>query len=72
MSLFVRSHEEGTTTAIPTTAIQPIPNISRVTSIKILGVTISNSLSVCEHVSNTIASCAQSVTPCVYCVPMAC
>ena len=39
----------------------PIPNISRVTSIKILGVTISNSLSVCEHVSNTTASCAQSV-----------
>ena len=39
----------------------PIPNNSRVTSIKIPGVTISNSLSVCEHVNNTIASCAQSV-----------
>ena len=38
----------------------PIPNISRVTSIKILGVTISNSLSL-RHVNNTIASCAQSV-----------
>ena len=39
----------------------PISNISRVTSIKVLEVVTSNNLSVCGHMSNTIASCAQSV-----------
>ena len=38
----------------------PLPDISRVTSIKILGVTITNKLSVSNHVSSLISSsCAQ-------------
>ena len=40
----------------------PLPDISRVTSIKILvGVTITNKLSVSNHVSSLISSCAQSL-----------
>ena len=38
-----------------------LPDINRVSSIKILRVTVSDSLSVCEHVNNVITSCAQSV-----------
>jgi len=38
----------------------PLPNIRRVTTIKILGINISNNLSVCGRVNNVIASCAQS------------
>jgi len=39
----------------------PLPDICRVSSIKILGVTVSGSLSVCGHVDNVFASCAQSI-----------
>jgi len=39
----------------------PLPDISRVSSIKILGVTVSGSLSVCGHADNVITSCAQSI-----------
>ena len=39
----------------------PLPDIARVSSIKILGVTISNRLSVNEHVQNVVMSCAQTV-----------
>ena len=39
----------------------PIANISRVDVIKILGVTVTNTLSVREHVSNVISACSQSV-----------
>ena len=39
----------------------PLHNIRRVTTIKILGINISNNLSVCGHVNNVIASCAQSI-----------
>jgi len=39
---------------------------------KILGVTITNGLSVSPHVQSVIASCAQVLLymPCVFCVPM--
>ena len=39
----------------------PLPDISHVSSIKILGVTVSGSLSVCGHIDNVITSCAQSI-----------
>jgi len=39
----------------------PLPDISRVSWIKILGVTVSGSLSVCRHADNVITSCAQSI-----------
>jgi hypothetical protein len=39
----------------------PLPGIERVTSVKILGVTITNGLSVAEHVHTTISSCAQTL-----------
>jgi len=39
----------------------PLPDISRVSSIKILGVTVSGSLSVCGHADNVITSCTQSI-----------
>jgi len=38
-----------------------IPDIQRVTSVSILGVTISNRLSVSEHVQSVISKCAQSM-----------
>jgi len=38
-----------------------IPDIQRVTSVSILGVTISNRLSVSEHVQSIISKCAQSI-----------
>jgi len=39
-----------------------LPDINRVSSIKIiLGVTVSDSLSLCGHVNNIVTSCAQSV-----------
>jgi len=38
----------------------PLPNVPRVQSLKILGVTISNKLSVAEHVRNIIRSSAQT------------
>ena len=38
-----------------------IPDIQRVTPISILGVTISNRLSVSEHVQSVISKCAQSM-----------
>jgi len=39
---------------------QCLPDITRVQTIKILGVTISDRLSVNQHVTNVIASCAQT------------
>ena len=39
----------------------PLTNIDRVDAIKILGVSISNALSVRKHVDNVISSCAQTV-----------
>jgi len=38
-----------------------IPDIRRVTSIKMLGVTVTNHLSVGEHVGDVIGRCAQSL-----------
>jgi len=38
----------------------PLPDIARVQSLKVLGVTISSSLSLSEHVNNVISSCACS------------
>ena len=39
----------------------PLTDITRVSSIKILGVTISNCLSLSQHVQNVVMSCAQTV-----------
>jgi len=39
----------------------PLPGIERVTSVKILGVTITNNMSVAEHVHTTITSCTQTL-----------
>ena len=39
----------------------PLPDITRVSTIKILGVTITNKLSVSDHISSVIRSCAQSL-----------
>ena len=39
----------------------PMTNIARVTSMKVLGVTLTNSLSVAEHVQAVISSCAQTL-----------
>jgi len=38
----------------------PLPDIARVQSLKVLGVTISSSLSLSEHVNSVISSCACS------------
>ena len=38
-----------------------LPDITRVTVIKILGVTFTNNLSAAEHVHNVITSCAQTL-----------
>ena len=39
----------------------PMINIARVTSMKVLGVTLTNSLSVAEHVQALISPCAQTL-----------
>ena len=39
----------------------PLPGTETVTTVKILGVTITNSLSVAEHVHSTISPCAQTL-----------
>ena len=39
----------------------PLPGIERVMTVKILGVTITNNLSVAEHLHSTISSCAQTL-----------
>ena len=39
----------------------PLPDTARVSSIKISGVTISNRLSVSQHVQNVVMLCAQTV-----------
>ena len=39
----------------------PMTNIARVTTMKVLGVTLTNSLSVAEHVQAGISSCAQTL-----------
>ena len=38
-----------------------LPGVSRVSLIKILGVTISNHLSVSDHIRDVISKCAQSL-----------
>jgi len=40
---------------------QPLPDIVRVQSLKVLGITISSTLSLTEHVNNVICSCASSL-----------
>jgi hypothetical protein len=42
-------------------APQPLPGIVRVTSLKILGVTMTNGLSASDHVRDVISSCAQTL-----------
>ena len=39
----------------------PVPGITRVASLKILGVTISNHLTFSQHIQHTISSCAQTL-----------
>jgi len=39
----------------------PLPEFTRVTSVKILGVTIANNFSVSAHVDSIIASCTQTL-----------
>ena len=39
----------------------PLPDIARVSSLNILGVTVSSRLSVADHVQNVIGSCAQTL-----------
>ena len=39
----------------------PIPGIERTTTVKILSVTITNNLSVSEHIRTVIGSCAQTM-----------
>jgi len=39
----------------------PLPDITRVSTIKIIGVTVTNKLSVSDHISSVIRSCAQSL-----------
>jgi hypothetical protein len=39
----------------------PLPGIARVTSLKILGVTMTNGLSASDHVRGVISSCAQNL-----------
>src|SRR5664279_1572664 len=43
------------------TSPQPIPGIVRVSSIKILGVTVTDGMAASEHVSGVITSCAQTL-----------
>jgi len=46
------------------TAVQlplPVPNITCITTMKVLGVTLTNSLSVAEHLQAVISSCAQTL-----------
>ena len=47
-----------------------LPEIDRVTSVKILGVTFTNSLSVEDYVNNTISSCTQTLMLLRFCVAM--
>jgi len=39
----------------------PLTNITRIATMKVLGVTLTNSLSVAEHVQAVISSCAQTL-----------
>jgi len=39
----------------------PLTDIARISSIKIFGVTVSNRLSLSQHVQNVVMSCAQTV-----------
>ena len=41
--------------------VDPLPNVERVNSIKILGVTIDNQLSVKDHVNNVCQAAAQNL-----------
>ena len=50
----------------------PIPDTRRVTAIKILGITITNHLSVGDHVRDVISKCAQSLYVLLNCVITAC
>jgi len=54
--VFTDSRRKSLYTAPPT-----LPDISRVTSIKVLGVTFTNHLSISEHISDVICRCAQSL-----------
>ena len=39
----------------------PLPGIERVLSLKILGVTVTNGLSVSDHIRDVITNCAQTL-----------
>lgn len=54
--VFVDSRKKKTAQPPP-----PLPGIVRVTVLKILGVTFTNSLSVAEHIHAVISSCAQTL-----------
>ena len=40
---------------------EPVPNIKRVSSMKILGVTFTSGLSVSVHIQTIVCSCAQTL-----------
>ena len=42
-------------------ANQPMPGIARVTSVKVLGVTVTNGLSASDHVRGVVTSCSQTL-----------
>jgi len=44
-----------------TPPLPPLPDIARVTLLKILGVTVSSCQSVADHVQNVISCCAQTL-----------
>ena len=46
----------------PATQPPSLPDISRASTSKVLGVTISNKLSVSDHVTNIISKCSQTLT----------
>ena len=50
----------------------PIPGIVRVTTLKILGVTLTNGLSASNHIREIITNCAQTLTLCEFCDVMVC
>jgi len=50
-----------TTSRVPETLPQPLPDISRENVLKILGVTITNHLSASEHIRRIISDSAQSL-----------
>lgn len=56
-TVFTRNRRTRCATSPP----QYLPNIARVSSMKILSVTVSSKLSVSDHVQNVVSSCAQTL-----------